>query len=148
MQTAIFDCELTTTQVQRLAGVACYRTLDHWVRTGLLPVTKPAQGTGRRRGWSFADLIRARTVAKLRAGGASLQAIRKAVALVTERLGETDPLTAGRLVVAGEKVFWALDDGALLEVLSGQLAIAVLVLDVGSMARELLPEVVKLCAVA
>lgn len=145
--TTIYDCLLGSKQVQKLVGLDCYRTLDSWVRTGLLAVTVPAHGKQTKRRWTFVDLIRARAVADLRRQGVSLQAIRRAVALLTERLGEGDPLAAGRLVVTGERLFWALDDVTLLDVLRGQLAAGPLViLDVGALARELQPKALELCA--
>lgn len=147
MAGTLYDCELSSKQVQRLVGLSCYRTLDHWVRTNLLPVTVPAQGNQQARRWSFVDLIRARAVADMRRQGVSLQRIRKAVDILTERLGEGDPLAAGRLVVAGERLYWAMDEATLLDVLRGQLAAGPLViLDVGAIARELAPRVAELCA--
>lgn len=143
----IFDCQLSTVQVQRLVGLDCYRTLDNWVRTGLLPVTVPGRGPGRDRRWSFVDLIRARAVADMRRRGVSLQTIRKAVDILTKQLGEQDPLAVGRLIVASDRLFWAIDDATLLEVLSGQLASGpLMILDVGAIARELAPKVAEMCA--
>jgi DNA-binding transcriptional MerR regulator len=143
----LWECQLTTVQVQRLVGLDCYRTLDNWVRTDLLPVGVPAAGIGRRRRWSFVDLIRARAVADLRRLGVSLQTIRAAVGILTEKVGEHDPLAQGRLVVAGKRLFWAMDMDMLLDVLRGQLAAGPLViLDVGAIARELQPKVLELCA--
>lgn len=142
----IWECLLSTMEVAKLCHLP-YRTLDGWVRTNLLPVTVPARGIGRRRQWAFVDVVRTKALAELRHQGVSLQTIRKALVILTERIGESDPLTQGRLIVAGERLFWTLDDDMLLDVLRDQLAAGPLViLDVGSLIRELQPKVLELCA--
>jgi len=116
-------------RASRVVGVP-YRTLDNWIRSGVLPQpTIPAQGKGTKRGFSFADLVRANAVRHLREKGIQGHIIRKAMDELTERYRVTDPLTdTARLLVAGERVFWAMDDKTLLEVLTGQLAAKPLVL--------------------
>ena len=85
----------------RIIGVK-YTNLDFWIRTGLLSPAIPARGKGTRRGFSFLDLIRARTVVRLRSENVSLQAIRKVMDELTERYRIADPLAdTSRLVVAG-----------------------------------------------
>jgi len=66
-----------------------YRTLDSWVRTGLLSCAYPGNGRGNQRGWSAGDVTRAVVVNELRAWGYSLQAIR--------RVGVVDKLTDGAI---------------------------------------------------
>ena len=57
-----------------------------------------------------------------------------------------DDLLAGRLVVAGTRLFWAIDDATLLDVLAQQLAAAPLVvLPVGDMIRETRAKVEDVC---
>lgn len=131
----------------RIAGAA-YPTLDRWIRTGLLTVEGPASGKGTRRAFTFLDLLRAKTVVHLRRAGISLQMIRKVQAALTERWGEPDPLAqAARLVVVDDRLFWVVDDLALLDVLSGQLAAKpFLVLPVGRMAQEIEAALERLAA--
>jgi len=131
----------------RIAGVP-YQTLDRWIRTGLLSVEGPANGKGTRRRFTFLDLLRAKTVARLRRAGVSLQTIRKVQVALTQRWGEPDPLAQGaRLVVADDRLFWALDDTALLDALTGQLAAKpFLCLPVGRMAQEIAAELERLAA--
>ena len=124
----VLDCRLGGWHAARIVGVK-YRTLDRWIRTGLLPRPAiPAEGKGTRRGFSFLDLVRARAVAHLRRQGISLQNVRKVVAELAH-YGFDDPLIqTGQLVVAGERLFWVLDDMALLDVLRDQLAARPLVI--------------------
>jgi len=118
---------------------ATYRQLDYWIRTGLLPSPAlPAQGKGSRRGFSFLDLIRARTVVRLKSGGASLQAIRRVVHELTQRYRVEDPLTeTARLIVADDTVYWITNERQLVEVITGKLAARPLILlDMGEIAQE------------
>ena len=125
-------------QAARIVGVP-YRTLDNWIRTGLLSVEVPASGLGTRRCFSFNDLLRAKIVAELRAQGVETHIIRRTQEELTATWGIKDPLgQTSRLVVVGEKLLWALDDQSLLDALNGQSAAArLLVLPVGAMCREL-----------
>jgi DNA-binding transcriptional MerR regulator len=113
----------------RVVGVP-YRTLDGWIRSGLLPQPEvPAQGKGTRRRFSFLDLIRAAAVQRLRSEGIRVHTIRKAVDALGQRYYVTDPLNdTARLVVAGDRLFWAMDDRTLLDILTGQLSARPLVL--------------------
>lgn len=142
----MLSCSLGGHRAACVVGIK-YATLDSWVRTGLLPVSRPAQGKGTRRGFSFLDLVRARCVANLRAQGVSLQTIRRAVSELPERYDEQDPLARGRLVVAGDRLLWDLDDEALLDVIRGQLAARPLaILDVGEIAADTRVKVEAICA--
>ena len=76
-------------RASRIVGVK-YRTLDSWVRTGVLPQTAtPAQGMGSSRGFALVDLVRARSVAYLRGAGVSMQMIRKVLEELEDRWGAT-----------------------------------------------------------
>ncbi len=143
----VLDCRIGGELASRIVGVK-YRTLDSWVRTGLLTVTREAHGPGSRREFSFLDLIRARCVAHMREQGVSLQTIRRVQAELVERYGESDPLTqTARLVVAGNVMFWIMDDGELLNVLRGQYAARPLVfLDLPSLVRDTAVKMVEVCA--
>lgn len=143
----VLACRVGGHRAARIVGVP-YDTLHWWVKTGIVSVTTPAQGKGSRRGFSFLDLIRARTVARLRAEGVSMQTIRKAVAELSARFGVADPLTeTARLVVAGERLFWALDDRTLLDVLKAQLGARPLILvDMSELVLDLSRKVAEVCA--
>jgi DNA-binding transcriptional MerR regulator len=122
----------------RIVGVP-YRTLDNWIRTGLLAVKVPASGLGTRRSFSFLDLVRAKVVADLRAQGIATHTIRRVQEELTNTWGTKDPLTqTTRLVVVGDKLLWVLDDQSLLDALNGQLAAAqLLIVPVGAIYREI-----------
>ena len=130
---------LTSKQVAEVVGIK-YATLDSWLRPergGFLECTEPAAGRGSNRGFSFLDVLRIDAVARMRRGGVPLQTIRQVLTDLTERYRVEDPLLAGRLVVAGTRLFWALDDATLLDVLTQQLASTPLViLPVGEMIKD------------
>jgi len=121
----IFNCQLAAKQVMKLTGLS-YARLDYWLRPergNIVTCTVPAQGKGSDRVFSFLDVIRIRAVKRLRDRGVSLQMVRKVVRELTERYQIKDPLAeTGQLLVAGDRLFWVLDDTALLDVLKGQLA--------------------------
>ena len=122
----------------RIVGVP-YRTLDNWIRTGLLSVQVPASGLGTRRSFSFLDLVRAKLVADLRAQGIATHMIRRVQEELINTWGTTNPLAqTTRLVVVGDKLLWGVDDRALLDTLNGQLATAqLLIVPVGAIYREI-----------
>ncbi len=119
---------LSTPQVARLAEVP-FRTLDHWVRTGLLTCSVPAGGKGKYREWTLPDIVRARTVAELRRHGLSLYRIRQVVEQMRGRWQVSDPLAYNdsRLVLLGDSVHWVTDGGHLMNILDGQLTVTDLV---------------------
>lgn len=137
--TDVWQIRLGGWRAARVVGVL-YPTLDYWIRSGVLPTpTKAANGKGSRRQLGFLDLVRARTVARLRGEGISLQTIRKAIAKLGEEYRVGDPLAeTANLIVAGGEVFWAPDDTILLNVLRQQLAARPLVLvAVGEVVAEI-----------
>jgi len=107
-----------------------YTTLVFWITSGLLPEpVVPARGTGTRRLFSLLDVVRARTVARLREQGVSLQMIRRIVRELNDKWEIDDPLLySGRLIVAGDDLLWGIDDEKLMNVLTGQLASRALVI--------------------
>ena len=138
---------LGSRQVAELAGIP-YRTLDRWIRSGLLTCSTSAKGTGTRREFSLVDVVRVRVVAQLRRQGVSLQTVRRVVRELTERWGIHDPLTQSeRLVVSGDKLFWDLDDSALLDAVSGQLAARPFVIvPLNQIADDTSEQMARLCA--
>lgn len=136
---AIWECWLSAPQVAELAGIK-YPTLDRWFRPergGFMECTVPARGRGRHRRFAFLDTLRVLVVARLRAAGVPVATIRRAITELAERYNVSDPLTLGRLVVAGNRLYWAIDDATLLDVLAQQTALAgVVILPVGEMAAE------------
>lgn len=124
----ILQWQLRTSQVARICGVP-YRTLDDWMRTDLLPEpVVPARGTGNIRLWGVADTVRARLVARLRRGGVSLQAVRKALVILADEWRVADPLARGMMLAIDGKLYWAPDDATLAHILARQRAMRRVVL--------------------
>ena len=67
----------STAEAARLAGLTP-RQLDHWDRRGFLkPSVAAARGYGSARRYSFADIVRLRVAARLRASGVGLPRVRR-----------------------------------------------------------------------
>ena len=142
------ECLLSAKQVARVVGLK-YATLDRWLRPergGFLECAEGAKGRGSRRKFDFLDVLRVDTLTRLRRGGASMQMIRRVLADLSDKYEVSDPLLDGGLVVAGNRLFWAVDDATMLDVLAQQLAAAPLVvIPVGEMIREDWNKVVAIC---
>lgn len=131
----------STAEVARLTGLSA-RQLDHWDRNGFLrPSLERASGYGSIRRYSFADVVRLRVAARLRAEGVGLARIRKCA----EALARLDPeadLGRARLIVAGASVLWARSDREVIDLLEhGQL---VLVCSLGDAVAEAAGAVARL----
>ena len=136
--------ELNSKQAARLAGVS-YRMLDHWIHRGVIAPMKNTTGTGDPRRFDFADLLRLRVVARLRAEGVSLQQIRQAIVAIEDRWQLVDPLLSGALLSIDGEVYLAESPAELWHVLSGQGAVkSFLLVDVGEIARDTKERVRKL----
>lgn len=145
----MFDGLLTVKQVLAIEPMR-YARLDYWLRPergNLLTCQVPAQGKGSDRLFSFLDVIRIRAIKRLRDEWISLQMIRKVLAELA-RYGIDDPLIqTGRLVVAGDRLFWAIDDATLLDVLRGQLAVRhLMILDVAEIVADTRAKVAAMMA--
>ncbi len=123
----------STAEVARLTGLSA-RQLDHWDREGFLrPSLERASGYGSTRRYSFADVVRLRVAARLRAEGVGLARIRRC-AEVLARLDPQADLGQARLIVAGSSVLWARSDREVIDLLQdGQL---VLVCSLGDAVAE------------
>jgi DNA-binding transcriptional MerR regulator len=121
----------TATAAARIAKVNG-PTLRYWLRSGLFaPSNQTGTGEGRRYGFTFRDLVALKTVAGLRSQGVSLQRLRRVRAALNKR-GEL--LERVKLVLVGDAVH-LIEDDKFSDVLSGQLAHAALVFDVGQAYR-------------
>ncbi len=113
----------STAEVARLTGLTA-RQLDHWDRQGFVrPSVEKASGYGSARRYSFADVVRLRVAARLRASGVGLARIRRCA----EALARLDPeadLGGARLMVVGSTVLWARSDREVVDLLKdGQLVL-------------------------
>jgi DNA-binding transcriptional MerR regulator len=136
--------EFSTFETARLTGLSP-RQLDHWDRKGFLrPSLEQAAGYGSARRYSFADVVRLRVAARLRAAGIGLARVRRCA----EALARFDPgsdLGEARLLVVGNRVLWARSDRELVDLLKeGQMVLVFSLSDaveeaagaVESLARE------------
>lgn len=131
--TSVVARNFSTAEAARLTGLSA-RQLDHWDRQGFLrPSVERASGYGSTRRYSFADVVRLRVAARLRANGVGLARIRKCA----EALARLDPeadLGRARLLVVGSTVLWARTDREVVDLLKdGQL---VLVCSLGDAVAE------------
>jgi len=139
--TRVIARSFSTAEASRLTGLSA-RQLDHWDRGGFLrPSLEKASGYGSTRRYSFADVVRLRVAARLRAEGVGLARIRRC----TEVLARLDPqadLGQARLIVAGSSVLWARSDREVIDLLhDGQL---VLVCSLGDAVAEAAGAVARL----
>ncbi|HWZ85290.1 MAG TPA: MerR family transcriptional regulator [Thermoanaerobaculia bacterium] len=139
--TSVVARSFSTAEVARLTGLSA-RQLDHWDRLGFLrPSLERASGYGSSRRYSFADVVRLRVAARLRASGVGLARIRKCA----DALARLDPqadLGRARLLVVGSAVLWARTDREVVDLLKdGQL---VLVCSLGDAVAEAAGAVARL----
>jgi DNA-binding transcriptional MerR regulator len=119
----VLRSSFSTAETARLTGLSP-RQLDHWDRKGFLkPSLEPATGYGSARRYSFADVVRLKVAARLRAAGIGLARIcRCAEALA--RLDPVSDLAEARLLVVGNRVLWARSDRELVDLLKeGQMVL-------------------------
>ena len=144
----VLQWELGTDQVARICQTP-YRTLDGWVRTGLLPRPMvPARGHGSTRVWGLADTVRACVVARLRRENVSLHAVRKALAILADEWDVSDPLSSGQLLAIDGQLFWEPDAERIVNILARQHAMRrVVLIDMGELARETADKVAAMVVV-
>jgi len=103
--------------VCRITGVT-YRQLDYWARTGLVtPSVTPAQGSGSKRVYSYADLVEVKVIKSLIDAGVSLPRARQAVNCLREQLGVD--VKSVSLVLSGSRSVLAYSDGDIIDLLKG-----------------------------
>lgn len=131
----------STAEVARLTGLSA-RQLDHWDRQGFVrPSVERASGYGSARRYSFADVVRLRVAARLRANGIGLSRIRRCAEALS-RLDPAEDLGRARLMVVGSAVLWARSDREVVDLLKdGQL---VLVCSLGDAVAEAAGAVARL----
>jgi DNA-binding transcriptional MerR regulator len=115
----ILEAGFSTARAARLTRLSP-RQLDYWDRRGFLsPSLARAEGYGSARRYSFADLVRLRVAARLRAAGLGLSRIQQAV----QTLRRLDPARAeslsAHLLIAGRRVLWVRSEREIVDVLHG-----------------------------
>lgn len=121
----ILEAGFSTARAARLTRLSP-RQLDYWDRRGLLsPSLARAEGYGSARRYSFADLVRLRVAARLRAAGLGLARIQRAVETLRRLDPERGDTLSAHLVIAGSRVLWVRSDREVVDVLhEGQLMLA------------------------
>ena len=103
--------------VCRLTGVT-YRQLDYWARTGLVtPSITPANGSGSKRTYAYADVLEVKVIKSLLTSGLSLTRARQAVECLRTALGAD--LASSSLVLSDAGSVLARSDGDLVDLLRG-----------------------------
>jgi DNA-binding transcriptional MerR regulator len=138
---AVVTRSFSTAETARLTGLSA-RQLDHWDRQGFVrPSAEKASGYGSARRYSFADVVRLRVAARLRAEGVGLARIRRCADALS-KLDPTADLGKARLLVVGSSVLWARSDREVVDLLKeGQL---VLVCSLGDAVAEAAGAVARL----
>ena len=89
------------TKVTEIVGIS-YRQLDYWTRTELVvPSINKGEGSGRRRRYSYKDLLELRVIKNLIDGGIKVEKIRKIFEFLKDGLEED--VTTVNLVISGNK---------------------------------------------
>ena len=121
-------------QACKLVGIS-YRQIDCWARSGLLrPSLAEARGSGRRRRYSYRDLVQLKVIRRLLDAGIALGKIRRVVAFLGSQLGED--LASASLVVNGQESLLVHHEGELIDVLRGGQAVFSVVA-LGALSAEL-----------
>ncbi len=88
-------------KVTEIVGIS-YRQLDYWTRTELVvPSIEKGEGSGRRRRYSYKDLLELRVIKNLIDGGIKVEKIREIFEYLKDGLAED--VTKVNLVISGNK---------------------------------------------
>jgi DNA-binding transcriptional MerR regulator len=130
------------TQAAKVVGIT-YRQLDYWARTDLIrPSLSDASGSGSRRRYSYKDLLELRVIKSLLDAGIKLESVRAIFEYMREHV-DTE-IASAHLVINGNSVVLAADDGELIDVLRRGQGVLSNVLSLSSVKHEVdthLPDV-------
>lgn len=109
------DGSYSGTQAARVVGIT-YRQLDYWARTDLIrPSVTDASGSGSRRRYSYKNLLELRVIKTLLDAGIKLESVREVFNYLREHV--TTDIASAHLVISGQSVVLAQDDGELIDVM-------------------------------
>lgn len=121
-------------QAAKIVGIT-YRQLDYWARTDLIrPSVTDASGSGSRRRYSYKDLLELRVIKSLLDNGFKLESVREVFHYLREQM-QTD-VAAAHLVISGNSVVLAADDGELIDVLRKGQGVLTNVLSLSNVKQE------------
>jgi len=122
------------TQAAKVVGIT-YRQLDYWARTDLIrPSLSDASGSGSRRKYSYKDLLELKVIKTLLDAGFKLESVRDVFEYMRE-LVDTD-IASAHLVINGNSVLLARDDGELIDLVKGGQTVLANVLSLGNVKAE------------
>lgn len=102
-------------KVTEIVGIS-YRQLDYWTRTELVvPSIEKGEGSGRRRRYSYKDLLKLRVIKNLIDGGIKVEKIRKIFDYLKDGLAED--VTKVNLVISGNKTVLVQSGDELVDIL-------------------------------
>tara|TARA_B100000686_G_C16682257_1_gene912641 strand:+ start:276 stop:752 length:477 start_codon:yes stop_codon:yes gene_type:complete len=102
-------------KVTEIIGIS-YRQLDYWTRTELVvPSIEKGEGSGRRRRYSYKDLLKLRVIKNLIDGGIKIEKIRKIFDYLKDGLAED--VTKVNLVISGNKTVLVQSGDELVDIL-------------------------------
>jgi len=138
----ILEAGFSTARAARLVRLSP-RQLDYWDRRGFLsPSLSRAEGYGSARRYSFADLVRLRVAARLRAAGFGLHRVGQAVHTLRRLDPERGQALSAHLLISGSRVLWVRSAREVVDVLhEGQL---MLVFPVGREVEEMATAVARM----
>lgn len=123
------------TQAAKVVGIS-YRQLDYWARTDLIrPSLSDASGSGSRRRYSYTDLLELRVIKTLLDAGFKLESVREVFDYLRQQV-QTD-IAAAHLVICGNSVVLAADDGELIDVLKKGQGVLSNVLSLSTVKQEI-----------
>jgi len=123
------------TQAAKVVGIS-YRQLDYWARTDLIrPSLSDAAGSGSRRSYSYTDLLELRVIKTLLDAGFKLESVREVFDYLRREV-QTD-IAAAHLVISGNSVVLAADDGELIDVLKRGQGVLSNVLSLSTVKHEI-----------
>lgn len=129
------------TQAAKVVGIT-YRQLDYWARTDLIrPSLSDASGSGSRRKYSYKDLLELKVIKTLLDAGFKLESVRDVFGYMRE-LVDTE-IASAHLVINGNSVLLARDDGELIDLVKGGQTVLANVLSLGSVKAQIDAEVAE-----
>lgn len=130
----------TSKQVIKVIGIT-YRQLDHWDKVDFIsPTARQAQGSGSRRLYSYADLLRFKVAKSLLDSGADFSAVVDTFEFI-EGLG--DNILTANIIIDGDQVRYVRSDQEILDVVHQGQGVLNFV-GVSQMQEQLNAEIVQL----
>jgi DNA-binding transcriptional MerR regulator len=128
-----FDAE----QVARLSGLSCYM-VDYLARSKIVkPTLLPNPGRGRRRRYSFGDIVVLRTVATLLKSGVSVAKLRRGVSILQKKYGrDVSNTPADFFCTDGKNVYFRDASGVLSDLSEGGQQVFAFVIDLKRVHAE------------